>query len=184
MSTKLEPTTPRMSAGERREQLLEAAVAEFALHGLNGTSTEVIARRVGVSQPYLFRLFGTKKDLFLAAVQRGFDRTQETFQRAAEAHPDRKLEAMGEAYIRLVSNREELLMQMQAYAACGDPEVQVIVRERFSGLIADVKAMTGAGDHEVMNFFRSGMFLNVATAMDLLSIQDEKWARLCLEDQP
>jgi AcrR family transcriptional regulator len=173
-----------MSAQERREQILEAAVSEFALHGLNGTSTEVIARRVGVSQPYLFRLFGTKKDLFLAAVLRGFDRTTETFRRAAEAHPEAKIHAMGEAYKQLVSDREELLMQMQSYAACGDPEVQAIVRERFSGLIEDVTEMTGASDHEVMNFFRTGMFLNVATAMDLLSIQDEKWARLCLEDQP
>lgn len=173
-----------MSAQERREQVLEAAVSEFALHGLKGTSTEVIARRVGVSQPYLFRLFGTKKDLFLAAVHRGFDRTGETFQRAAELHPERKLQAMGEAYIQLVSDREELLMQMQSYAACGDPEVQAIVRERFSGLVAAVTAMTGASDHEVMGFFRAGMLLNVVTAMDLLSIQDEKWARLCVEDQP
>jgi AcrR family transcriptional regulator len=173
-----------MSAQERREQLLEAAVSEFALHGLNGTSTEVIARRVGVSQPYLFRLFGTKKDLFLAAVHRAFDRTRETFARAAEEHPAHKLQAMGEAYTQLVSDREELLMQMQAYATCGDPEVQAIVRARFSGLIADVTAMTDASDHEVMRFFRTGMFLNVITAMDLLSIQDEKWARLCVEDQP
>jgi AcrR family transcriptional regulator len=184
MNTQTESATPRMSAPQRREQILEAAVAEFALNGLNGTSTEAIARRVGVSQPYLFRLFGTKKDLFLAAVGRGFDRTHETFRQAAEAHPDRKLKAMGEAYLHLVSDREELLMQLQAYAACGDPEVQSVVRERFSRLVADVTAMTGSSDHEVMNFFRSGMFLNVATALDLLSIQDEKWARLCLEDQP
>lgn len=176
-------TTPRMTAAERREQLLEAAVAEFALHGLNGTSTEAIARRVGVSQPYLFRLFGTKKDLFLAAVNRGFDRAAETFQRAAEAQPDRKLLAMGEAYRELVSNREELLMQLQAYAACGDVEVQRVVRDRFSGLIADVTALTGATDDEIMKFFHTGMFLNVATAMNLLAIQDEKWARMCLEDQ-
>ncbi len=106
MSTKPPPVTPRMSAGERREQLLEAAVAEFALHGLNGTSTELIARRVGVSQPYLFRLFGTKKDLFLAAIHRAFDRTHNTFERAAQAHPEGKLAAMGKAYQQLVSDRE------------------------------------------------------------------------------
>jgi AcrR family transcriptional regulator len=184
MSTRTEPAAPRMSAPQRREQVLEAAVSEFALNGLNGTSTEVIARRVGVSQPYLFRLFGTKKDLFLAALNRGFDRTRDVFRRAAEEHPDRKLQAMGEAYKQLISNREELLMQLQAYAACGDPEVQAVVRERFSGLIADVTAITGDSDHEIMSFFRSGMFFNVATAMDLLSIQDEEWARVCLEDRP
>lgn len=159
-------------------------MSEFALHGLNGTSTEAIARRVGVSQPYLFRLFGTKKDLFLAAVHRAFDRTAETFRRAAEEHPERKMQAMGEAYVQLVSNREELLMQMQAYSACGDPDVQAIVRNRFSALLAEVAELTGAGDHAVMSFFRTGMFLNVVTAMDLLAIQEEKWARLCMEDKP
>ena len=159
-------------------------MSEFALHGLNGTSTDVIARRVGVSQPYLFRLYGTKKDLFLAAVNRAFDRTAETFRRAAESHPERKMLAMGEAYVQLVSNREELLMQMQAYAACGDPEIQATVRERFSALLAEVAELTGAGDHAVMTFFRTGMFLNVVTAMDLLAIQDEQWARLCIEDTP
>src|SRR6266700_3589556 len=63
-------TGVRMSAGERRETVLEAAVAEFALRGLAGTSTEDVARRAGISQPYLFRLFPTKKALFLALVER------------------------------------------------------------------------------------------------------------------
>lgn len=173
-----------MSAEARRDQVLEAAVTEFALSGLNGTSTEVIARRVGVSQPYLFRLFGTKKDLFLAAVNRTFDRTIETFRRAAEANPGRVLPAMGDAYSKLVSNREELLMQLQAYAACGDPEVQAVVRTRFSKLLIELTALSGADDHAVMSFVRTGMLLNVVTAMDLLSIQDETWARLCVEDRP
>ena len=54
-------TTQRQSAEERREEILEAALVEFADRGLHGTSTEDIARRVGISQPYVFRLFGTKK---------------------------------------------------------------------------------------------------------------------------
>src|SRR6266571_6871148 len=91
-------TARRHTAGERREEIVTAAMAEFALGGLNGTSTEAIARRAGVSQPYLFRLFGTKKDLFLAAVERGFDRVEAAFRRAAEAHPENVLEAMGKAY--------------------------------------------------------------------------------------
>ena len=38
----------------------------FAIGGYNGTSTEAIAREAGISQPYLFRLFRTKKELFIA----------------------------------------------------------------------------------------------------------------------
>src|SRR5437660_10087823 len=111
MKTEPKPRTERMSAGERREEILEAAVAEFALKGLHGTSTETIAQRAGVSQPYLFRLFGTKKDLFIAAIERGFDRVQDAFINAAKSNPDNPLKSMGEAYIKLVAHREELLVQ-------------------------------------------------------------------------
>src|SRR6266566_5253272 len=76
-------TGVRMSAGERRETVLEAAVAEFALRGLAGTSTEDVARRAGISQPYLFRLFPTKKALFLALVERCYQRIEEAFAAAA-----------------------------------------------------------------------------------------------------
>src|ERR1035441_2628817 len=73
----------RMPAAQRRELVLEAAVPEFAAHGLAGTSTEVVARRAGISQPYLFRLFPTKKALFVALVDRCFRRVQDTFTTAA-----------------------------------------------------------------------------------------------------
>ena len=54
-----------MSAEERREMVLEAAVAGFAVRGMAGTSTEDVARSAGISQPYLFRLFPTKKACLL-----------------------------------------------------------------------------------------------------------------------
>ncbi|HEX6508530.1 MAG TPA: TetR/AcrR family transcriptional regulator [Chloroflexota bacterium] len=169
-----------MSAEERREEILEAAMVEFAIGGLHGTSTEAIARRVGVSQPYLFRLYGTKKDLFLAAVRRGFDRVEQVFRTVAEANPDAPLEAMGRAYFRLLSRREALLLQMQAYAACGDPEVQAVVRQCFGRLYQDVQTMTGCSDEELLTFFKSGMFLNVAASLDLTSVLDQEWVRKCL----
>src|SRR5919206_1948080 len=102
----------RKSAQQRREELVEAAFAEFAHKGLHGTSTDVIARRAGVSQPYLFRLFGTKKELFIAALNRCFRVTLETFMRAAEGkRGEEALLAMGAAYQDLLADREKLLMQ-------------------------------------------------------------------------
>lgn len=170
-----------MSARERREEILEAAVAEFALKGLHGTSTETIARRAGVSQPYLFRLFGTKKDLFLASVERGFDRVQDTFRLAAEANLGDALTAMGESYKYLLSHREELLSQMQSYAACGDPEVQQAVRARFARLYRFVSETSGASEKEVQDFFAMGMLLNVAVALDLGAVMDvHAWTEKCL----
>ena len=115
--------TTRMSAEERREAILEAARGEFASTGYHGTSTETIAERAGISQPYLFRLFGTKKELFLASVRRCFRETLETFQRAAEGkRGEEALHAMGEAYLALLEDRSRLMAQMQAYASCDDPE--------------------------------------------------------------
>src|SRR5437667_11774577 len=110
-------TRVRMSAAERRESVLEAAVAEFALHGLAGTSTEDVARRAGISQPYLFRLFSTKKALFLALVERCFQRARDTFTAAAgDLTGDEALSAMADSYTRLLDDRTLLLLQMQIYA--------------------------------------------------------------------
>ena len=68
-----------------------------------GASTEAIARRVGVSQPYVFQLFGTKKELFLAVVRRCFERTRLAFEdggpRWARRGPTAiRPDAMGQAY--------------------------------------------------------------------------------------
>src|SRR2546423_15509178 len=95
----MSPTAPRLSAAERKDTLLDAALVEFAERGYEGTSTEDIARRAGISQPYLFRLFGTKKELFKATTVRCFRETLEMFQRAAEGQRgEEALHAMGRAY--------------------------------------------------------------------------------------
>ena len=73
-------SSSRLSAEERRDEVVAAAVTEFSQGGLAGTSTEAIARRAGVSQPYLFQLFGTKKELFIAVIRRCFERTTVHFQ--------------------------------------------------------------------------------------------------------
>jgi len=61
----------RMTAQERRADVLRVAVHEFARSGFQGTSTEDVARAAGISQPYLFKMFPTKKSLFIALVQQG-----------------------------------------------------------------------------------------------------------------
>ena len=99
----MSPTATRLSAAERKDTVLDAALIEFAEAGYEGTSTEDIARRAGISQPYLFRLFGTKKELFKATVARCFRETLEIFQRAAEGHRgEDALQAMGEAYMEIL----------------------------------------------------------------------------------
>src|SRR5260370_20972518 len=125
--------TTRLTATERKDDLLDAAMIEFAERGYEGTSTEDIARRAGISQPYLFRLFGTKKELFKASIARCFRETLEIFQRAAQGQRGAEaLQAMGLAYGDVLENRVRLRAQMQAYAACENPEIAQVVRNSLS----------------------------------------------------
>jgi AcrR family transcriptional regulator len=170
--------TERKSAEERREQVLEAALAEFAAHGLDGGSTEAIARAVGISQPYVFRLFGTKKELFIATVERCLRGTLEMMQTAAAGlKGEEALHAIGEAYAdRLASDPTYLRAQMQAYAACDDPEIRQVVRIGYGALVEYVERISDLPPDRVSHFFAKGMLLNVMASMDLLGA-DEGWAQ-------
>lgn len=174
----------RLSADERRIDVVESAVKAFASGGLHGTSTEEIARLSGVSQPYLFRLFGTKKDLFLAAVDRAFDRIQLAFEDAA-AHPipmaapwNPVMASIGLRYGELLKDQSLLRLQLHAFAACDDPEIRAHVSGRFSDLIALVSERSGVPATDLREFFAQGMLMNVAAAMQL----DDSalaWGQLC-----
>jgi AcrR family transcriptional regulator len=180
--------TVRLSKQERKHAIIEAAMREFAIGGLHGTSAEVIAKRVGVSQPYLFRLFGTKKELFIAALNGGFERILRTFMEAAtevaeDADAEAVLKTLGQSYHRLLEDRTLLLLQMQGYAACDDPDIRDEVRDEFSRLYRFVARASGAPAETVRGFFAEGMLMNVAAAMDLSSLKEE-WARICVgQDQ-
>jgi AcrR family transcriptional regulator len=160
-------TTTRSTAAARRDEVLDAAMFEFADHGFEGASTEDIARRAGISQPYLFRLFGTKKELFKASVARCLRETLEMFQRAAEGkRGEEALHAIGQAYQKqLEEDRTRLRAQMQAYAACDDPEIRDVVRAGFGDLVAYVRRVSGADWPTVWSFFSTGMLLNVLASM-------------------
>jgi AcrR family transcriptional regulator len=164
--------------------VIEAAVRAFASGGLAGTSTEEIARLAGVSQPYLFRLFGSKQQLFIAALGRMFERIGSTFEEAARqprpdaADYDPVLAAIGQAYGDLVADRTLLRLQLHAFAACDDPAVRDFVRAQFASLVARVSALSGQPASGLREFFAEGMLMNVAAAMDL-SEADVAWQRIC-----
>jgi AcrR family transcriptional regulator len=148
---------------------------------------------VGVAQPYVFSLFGSKKELFLAAVERSFEHVAELFTRAADAFdpaialPDATvLTAMGHAYVEMLdTDRAYLMIQHQAYAACDDEQIRGHVRHCYAQLVAHVERLSGAGQEEIDDFFRYGMWLNVAAAMGVadLSVGCE-WMRAELADEP
>ncbi|MFK4100845.1 TetR/AcrR family transcriptional regulator [Streptomyces sp. NPDC019531] len=164
---------PRMSAEERRESVIRAATTEFARGGYHGTSTEAIAKRVGVSQPYLFRLFPGKKAIFLAASERCVEDTIRTFEEASRGlEGEEALHAMGDAYTRLIAERpERLMMQMQMYVAVGAAEQEgdhgfgEAVRAGWMRLWDTVHLPLGADVDETTTFLACGMLINCLVAM-------------------
>jgi AcrR family transcriptional regulator len=161
---------PRIPAAQRRDALIDAAVEEFAHGGLHATPVDRIARRVGVAQPYVFSLFPTKKDLFIAAVERGFERTMEVFAGASEM----TFKGLGDAYVELLMRDRTLLtLQLHAYAAAADDEVIAShVRQAYAGLLEQVRALTGATDDELQEFSAHGMWINVQAAMNLDDLEE------------
>jgi AcrR family transcriptional regulator len=186
----------RVPAAERRDALIEAAVHHFAHGGLQGTKVSAIAADVGVAQPYVFSLFPTKRDLFLAADERCFDKVSALFEKAGEEfdkngpqEPDEdKLMALGRSYTgSIAANPDLLLLQLQAYAACGDDaEIQTAVRRQYAKLVEVCRRISGIDDDERLDsFFQTGMWCNVSAA---LGIEDfsigSGWVEQSLGEDP
>lgn len=175
-------TATRLTAEERREEILHAAVTHFGRTGLHGTSTETIARDVGVSQPYLFRLFGTKKELFMASVRWAFDQTVERFREAGEAATDQHdaFRRIGWAYEKLISDRRYLDIQLQAYASTHDEDIRRLVNEGFGRMVNEIVRHTDPTPAQLSAFVGRGMLLNVTSAMGALD-EPDGWAPMIVQ---
>jgi AcrR family transcriptional regulator len=161
-------TAVRQTADERREAVLGTAAREFARKGLSGASTDSIARAAGISQPYLFRLFRTKKELYLATTARKMEETYQVFERASRGKSGREaLSAMGDAYLELIEDHDRLQLMLQCFADCDDPEIREAVRSVWRDLVDLVERTSGEPPEVVSAFFAKGMLLNVLNAMQL-----------------
>ena len=167
----------RMSGLERRSQVLGIAAGEFADHGLHGASIEAIAHEAGITQAYVFRMFGTKKALFLELVGAAFDRFSDGMSQVATGVGGLSaLALMGAQYYELLADRTTLLLQLQGFAACGDAEVRDLVRARLARMWDTVADATGLDPVTVKSFLAFGMLLNNMAALDVNDL-DEPWAR-------
>lgn len=165
-----------MSGAERRSQLLVIAAEEFAAHGLHGASIESIAHEAGITQAYVFRIFRTKKALFLELVVGAFDQISESMETAAAGLNGMKaLSRMGAQYFDLLANRTNLLLQLQGFAACGDEDVRTTVRSSFARMWDVAAAGSGLDPVTVKSFLAFGMLLNTGAAIDVEDV-DAPWA--------
>jgi AcrR family transcriptional regulator len=167
----------RMSGPDRRQQILRIAAEEFANGGLHGASTELIARRAEITQAYIFRMFDTKKALFLEVMVAAFDHMTDGMRDAAGAETGLDaLTRMGAQYNEMLADRTSLLLQLQGFAACGDPEVRDAVRDSFGRMWQTVARTSGLDPVTIKAFLAFGMLLNNGAALQVAEL-NEPWAR-------
>jgi AcrR family transcriptional regulator len=168
----------RQSADARRASILRAAIVEFARSGYAGTSTEAIASRAGISQPYIFRLFGTKKDLFCATYDAVTAAIEDAFVEAAKGlEGENAMAAMGLAYLELLQDPDLLQVQLHGFAAAAaDPDIAHACQETFRRLWKLVNQYADVSAETMREFFAQGMLCSVIAAIDLRSVP-EPWAQ-------
>ena len=177
----MKATAPRQTADERRAAVLDAATREFALKGLHGASTDDIARAAGISQPYLFRLFGTKKELYLATSQRAIDHLYAVFADSSRGKTGMEaLHAMGGAYETVMADRDRLMLMLKCWASCDDPEICEAVRSSWRDLVDLAERVSGESPDAVSTFFSKGALLTILMGMDAFT-RPEPWSNRLIE---
>jgi len=171
----------RRSADERRALVLEAASLEFAAVGLAGATGESLSYRAEISHPYLLRLFGSKRELFLAVVEHTFDELLDAVGDAAGSSAGSlALPAAERAIVGSLEGSGGLALLLQFFAACGDDEVRLVVRRRFAELHGAL-GRAGGDEAEVAQFFARLLLRGATEALRLPDVAGrEAWARRLL----
>ncbi|MFJ1703860.1 TetR/AcrR family transcriptional regulator [Kitasatospora sp. NPDC088346] len=169
------------TAEERRETVLRTAIGAFASRGYFGTTTSEVAKAAGISQAYVYRLFPNKEALFVAVVEHCFVRVRASLEAGAAgargSAPEAVLSAMGDAYARLISDNDLLLVQMHAQAAAvSEPAVREAVRAGYARMVEYVRGASGGDERQVQEFFAVGMLCHLLVAMDADAV-DAPWTR-------
>ena len=174
-------TATRLTAEERRDAVLDAATKEFAAKGYHGTSTEDIARAAGISQPYVFRLFGSKKGLYLAAMQRCIDEPYTVFAEAAQSKTGKDaLYAMAAAYRQIMADRDRMMLMLKSWSTGDEPDIRRVSRAAWREIVDLAERASGETPEEVTKFFANGMLITILAAVGMLE-EPEPWSNRLLE---
>lgn len=165
----MSPST-RSTAAARREAAIDAAVSVFAERGYHGASVQEVARRAEISEPYVYRLFGNREQLFTAAIEQAFRLINQALGEAAQnrgaASPQQLLDAMAERYVDLIADGRLLRVQLHAQAAAAaEPAIRTVVRDAYRDLVTDVARWSGADDGPVQMFFARGMLCHLVVSI-------------------
>ena len=156
----------RMSSEERREQIVEAAIAVFGAKGYVGTTTDDVARAASVSQPYVVRLFGTKENLFLAALDSALERLLSAFRSTPEGDdPHQRGELMGQAYLGLLEVRGLHQILSHAFLLGAHPVIGPAARAGFARVWHFLRDDAGYTSEEAQKFLAMGMLINTMVGL-------------------
>jgi AcrR family transcriptional regulator len=180
----------RSTADARRSIITSRAVTVFARSGYWATPVTDVAKAAGVSPAYVFRLFDGKLGLFLAALEHCQDQVVATLSEVADrmpgGEPEVVLSAMGDAYAKLISDRDLLMLQVHALSAADVPEIVAATRRGIERVVTLIQERTGAPDHAVQQFMAYGQLCHLIVAAGLADLTDDggsqpRWAKALTE---
>jgi AcrR family transcriptional regulator len=152
---------------------------EFAAVGLGAATGESIAYRAEISHPYLLRLFGSKRELFLTVVDRTFDELLQAVGEAASSSDGRlTIPAAEQAIVTYLEDRGGSALLLQFLAACGDDEIRPVVRRRFADLYRALGRVSGLQEPEVPQLFARLVLRGATETLRLPEVAGRAaWAR-------
>jgi len=168
------------TADDRRETVLDSAIAVFAASGYLGTPIAAIASDADISPAYVFKLFPSKESLFVASLDRCFERIEAALEAGARAAdggtPAAILDAMGGAYAELISDRSLLMLQVHAQSASDVPEIREALRRGLARITRFATTRSGADEDAVQRFVAYGQLCHLVVTAGLEDVP-ETWAR-------
>ncbi|MVN87131.1 TetR family transcriptional regulator [Deinococcus sp. HMF7620] len=166
------PQTSSLSTAEaRREVVIQSAITVFARSGYLGTPVSAVAQGAKISTAYVFKLFPRKEDVFVAALSRCFQLIQDALEHGAQEAtaqtPDAILDAMGQAYAHLITDRSLLMLQVHAQSAAGVPEIAAALRAGLEQIVSFVQTRSGASAEAVQRFMAYGQLCHLIVVAEL-----------------
>jgi AcrR family transcriptional regulator len=113
----------RLPADERRQAVIDAACTVFGSSSYGGATTAEIAREAGISEPILYRHFGSKRDLYLACLDEAWRQFREAGEAALAADPKGCLGAVADAYMTSQARTRLVDLWIQALSEAAEDEV-------------------------------------------------------------
>ncbi|MBW0014340.1 TetR/AcrR family transcriptional regulator [Mycobacterium sp.] len=156
---------------ERRRQLLDALIAEFAAGGIGDRSLRDVAAAVGTSHRMLLHHFGSREDLLVAIVEE-VERRQMGVLRDLPATPAESFAEMWADVRRPdLRNLERLFFECYARAAQGEKPFVRMVPGAVDGWLDEAEAVTGGPIDRAMA--RLGLAVVRGLLLDLVATDDE-----------